>query len=102
MREIAVQLLKQAFKEYDVAKQNFKLGNYFLTAFLCQQSAEKLLKAVYIIEERKEPEKSHDLRTLALMLKAVDSVIKTYCARLNPHYFQARYPDASNGVPYEQ
>lgn len=102
MREIAKQLLKQAEKDFSVAKQNLKLGNYYITAFLCQQAAEKLLKAVLIIEEKKEPEKSHDLKTLVLALKNVDAKIKIYCSRINPHYFQARYPDAANGVPFEQ
>jgi HEPN domain-containing protein len=101
MREAVIQLLKQSFKDFEVAKQNYKLGNYYVTAFYCQQSAEKLLKAVYIIEEKKEPLKTHNLRELALLLKNIPQEIKTGCMRLNPHYYQSRYPDAVNDVPFE-
>jgi HEPN domain-containing protein len=101
MREIVGQLLKQTEYEIKAAKDNLKLGNYSLVAFLAQQSVAKILKAAYIIEKKDAPEQTHNLRVLAGKLDKVEPAVVRMCARLNPHYFQSRYPDASNDVPYE-
>jgi hypothetical protein len=101
VREIVLQLLKQGKKELKYAEDNFKLKNYSLVAFLCQQSVEKLLKAVYIHEKKEDPPKTHNLRPLVIALENIPKEIISFCLRLNPHYIIARYPDAANGVPYE-
>lgn len=38
----------QALKALDSAEKNLRIEEYYLTAFLCQQSVEKALKALYI------------------------------------------------------
>jgi HEPN domain-containing protein len=101
MREIVLQLLKQAEYELKVAQDNYELGNYSFVAFLSQQCIEKVLKASFIIERNEAPQQTHNLRVLASSLKSIDPIIIRKCAKLNPHYFQSRYPDASNDVPYE-
>jgi HEPN domain-containing protein len=101
MREIIIQLLKQADYELKVAQDNLGLGNYSFVAFLAHQGVEKILKASYLIERSEAPEQTHNLRVLAGKLKKVDPLIVRMCTKLNPHYFQSRYPDASNDVPYK-
>lgn len=102
MREITTQLLEQADEELRAAGDNLESGNFFVVAFLSQQAVEMLLKAVYIVEKKQAPPHTHNLRQLVMDLDDVDRKVISYCRRLNPHYFQSRYPDASNGTPFRQ
>jgi len=100
MRKEAKQLIEQAQYELKVARDNLPIGNYATVAFNCQQAVEKLLKAVFIIKKKEEAPKTHSLRELLFSLSIKDEKITKKCLRLSPHYFQARYPDAVDEVPF--
>ncbi|TFG23804.1 MAG: HEPN domain-containing protein [Promethearchaeota archaeon] len=80
-----------AERDFISAKKNFKKRIYYVSAFLCQQSIEKALKALYIKKYQKLL-KIHDLVKLAKKVGA-DINILDICAELNPIYIETRYPD---------
>ncbi len=61
MREEVKSWWKQAAKDLDSANKNFEIKEYYLVAFLCQQSVEKALKALYIHKLRESPGLTHSL-----------------------------------------
>ena len=80
-----------AERDFSSAKKNFKKKIYYVSAFLCQQSVEKGLKALYIKKYQKLL-KIHDLVKLAKNIGA-DMEILDMCVKLNPIYIETRYPD---------
>jgi HEPN domain-containing protein len=67
---------------------------------MCQQSAEKYLKALTIKTAGATPPKTHQCERLAQLLAAPATVLDA--ARLvESDYMESRYPDAAQGVPYE-
>ena len=75
------------------AHDNFNIGNYDLSSFLCQQAVEKALKAV-LIKKTNEYPKIHDLVMLG-NLADLDKNLLKYCEKLTFVYTETRYPDAS-------
>lgn len=65
MREEVKNLLEQARKDLEVAEKNFKINEYYISAFLCQQSIEKALKAFFILKKGKSAGQTHSLIYLA-------------------------------------
>lgn len=82
--------LKQAEKDLQHAKNSQKFGDYEWACFAAQQSAEKGLKAVYILKF-KRLWKIHDLVGLGRKVGAPFSILKV-CEALNPYYIETRYP----------
>lgn len=82
-----------AEKDFISAKKVFKKKVYYVSAFLCQQSVEKGLKALYI-KKFKKLLRIHDLVELGKKINA-DIEILDVCAKLNPVYIETRYPDVS-------
>ena len=64
MREETKNWLKQAEMDFETAKGNVEIKKYYATAFFCQQTAEKALKAM-ALEKLREPARSHNLLELA-------------------------------------
>lgn len=91
MEEEYEKWLKKARSDLRAAKYNLKGSEYELTAFLCQQAAEKALKALYI-KKLKELKKTHDLVIMARKLELPEQLIE-YCKELSPAYVYTRYPD---------
>ena len=92
---------KQAAHDLEVAKSNRQHGFHDVCALMCQQCAEKYLKALYMKMYAATPPKTHHCDRLANLLKAPASVADA--ARLvESDYMESRYPDAALGVPYEQ
>jgi len=85
--------LKFAERDLKSAKRNYEIGEYYVSAFLAQQSAEKALKAVHIKETGGFP-KSHDLTRLARLINAPEKIIEL-CAEITPAYTATRYPDVA-------
>ncbi len=92
MREEVVRWLKSGKDDLKKAEDNFKIRNYDLTSFLCQQTVEKLLKAVLIEKTRKFP-KIHDLVRLGKLAQIDKNLLKD-CEKLTFVYTETRYPDA--------
>jgi len=65
-----------------------------IVCYLCQQSAEKILKAFWVYSNMRPP-KTHDLRLLRDECEKTDKrfeVLQDECARLNDYSSQPRYP----------
>ena len=93
-------LIEQAEKDLEVAEKNFKLEEYYVTAFLCQQSMEKALKAIYILKKGKSAGTTHSLIYLA---KEINLPIKFHnlLKSLTPEFIITRYPDVAGDAPYK-
>lgn len=99
-KEIAIKWYKQAKHDLDMAEKNISIGGYDISAFLSQQAVEKLLKAIFAIENQKISH-SHYIDDLANKLKMSEDILEhTY--DLTPDYTFARYPDVSDKIPYEE
>ncbi|HLD10635.1 MAG TPA: HEPN domain-containing protein [Candidatus Nanoarchaeia archaeon] len=90
---------KQAKYDLETAKILLKTERYDAASFYCQQTIEKALKA-YILETKKEsPGPIHSLIKLANEAKIPEKFHK-FLKNLSPDYYLARYPDASEELPY--
>jgi HEPN domain-containing protein len=94
MKEETKRWIERAERDYVSAKKNFKIKEYHIVAFLCQQAAEKSLKAM-IIEKFSDIIKTHDLIFLAKKLEASEEIIIAVSI-LNPVYMETRYPDSDH------
>lgn len=100
MREEIARLIKQAERDLSNARKNIGIDAYEVAAFLSQQAVEKFLKAVWMLERREGPPRTHSLTELGDLM-GVPAEIRMHLVYLNPDYTTARYPDAANGVPGE-
>ena len=91
MDEKIEEWLDRAREDLDDAEFNLKGDRYRLACFLCQQAAEKALKAVYI-KKFKKLMKTHDLVILGREVNLPEKLIG-YCKELSPAYMYSRYPD---------
>lgn len=91
MKEEAKGWLQKAEEDLDAAKYNFEGAKYAVSIFLCQQAAEKALKAV-VLERKNELIKTHDLVLLAKNVKAPKEIAE-HAKDLTLAYTYTRYPD---------
>jgi len=91
---------KQAERDMVSAENALRSGDYYLVAFLCQQSVEKGLKALYIKKLKESPGTVHSLIFLGKSTGIPEKFYGTL-RRLSPDFIITRYPDAANGLPYE-
>ena len=80
-----------ALAEYDLetAKAMLDSGRYIYVAFTCQQSIEKLLKAIFVKEKKTTPPYSHNLKRLAsetTILNEMDAEQIEFIEYLNIYY----------------
>jgi HEPN domain-containing protein len=95
----AIRWLTQAEEEFKDASTLAKAGRYYLSLYLCQQSAEKALKAfIYLHEE--EQLLTHSVASLLKIASELDRDFKFLdkAKRLDDYYIPTRYP---NGLPGE-
>lgn len=83
--------LSKAEKDFDLAQDNFRIGNNSASMFFCHQAAEKALKSL-IINRTGEKEFTHNLVLLSKQLDIEKDISETL-AELNPFYTGFRYPD---------
>lgn len=94
MEEDASLWLAKAKESLEDAHASFAAHRYGLTAFSCQQTLEKLLKATVIIRKGVRPRKIHDL--LPLLRDSGISLPDEFTmeiAKISKFYFLVRYPD---------
>ncbi|MFT4309405.1 MAG: HEPN domain-containing protein [Candidatus Woesearchaeota archaeon] len=91
---------KQALKDYENAELNYKNKQYYLTAFLVQQSVEKALKAYYVHNKGMFSDRTHSLVYLGKELDLPDKLL-TLLRKINPDFIFTRYPDMDGVPPYE-
>ena len=94
MREDVQKWLRIAKRDLNSATYAVEFMDYSLTAFLCQQSVEKGLKAVYI-KKFNDLKKTHDLFFLGRKVELPKKLL-SICEELNSFYFITRYPDVSD------
>ncbi len=100
MRKEAELWIKQALKDLEMAEKNFEIGGYYITAFLCHQSVEKGLKALYIVKFKRMPEKMHSLIALGREVEIPEEYFHIL-REMTPDFIISRYPDVIGEVPYE-
>ncbi len=91
---------QQSYHNFLLAKKNYEIEGYDVSAFLCQQSIELLLKSV-IIYKGKKLDKSHYLDVLVKKVDMPEDLRKSVIS-LTIDYLFSRYPDVSGMIPFEQ
>ena len=93
MKEETKGWINLAEEDFATAKANFKIKKYKFASYLCQQSAEKALKALLIEKTDKFP-KIHDLVELGKLSNIEEKLLKEL-EKLTYVYIEARYSDVS-------
>ncbi|MGB9596671.1 MAG: HEPN domain-containing protein [Candidatus Poribacteria bacterium] len=96
-RKEAFRWLAQAEEEIKDVEFLMNAKRYYLSLFLCQQSAEKALKA-YIYFKEEEHLHTHSVSDLIKLASEIDSDFSSIksAKRLDDYYIPTRYP---NGLP---
>jgi HEPN domain-containing protein len=96
--------LSQAEHDLSDAEYNLAGGRYSLACFLCQQAAEKALKA-FLYARGAEQVLGHSVADLARECGNLDSdfaVLRPRAAPLDHYYIPTRYPNSlPGGIPAE-
>lgn len=82
--------------DLDAAEYCFNGKKYLWAMVMCQQAIEKILKAIYIKNTDKIPEKTHNLKKLAKDTGILDELSEEAQNLLNKllvYYYATRYPD---------
>ncbi len=98
MRKEIQAWINQADDDFDGAEFNFNGRKFYIAAFLCQQAAEKALKALFLEEKKGEVPQSHSLIYLASNT-SVPKEFYSFLKELTPKFVDTRYPDASVDLP---
>lgn len=94
MRDDVRRCWETAKRDLNSAVHALEYMDYSLAAFLCQQSVEKGIKALYI-KKFNELKKTHDLLFLGKKVELPKDLVPL-CEALNSFYFITRYPDVSD------
>ncbi len=102
--EEARRWFSQAQYDLQAARVNEQNGIYAWTCFLCQQSAEKALKA-FLYAQGEGPVIGHSSFRLAQECARFDpafATIERACKKLDGYYIPTRYPNGlPGGIPHE-
>lgn len=96
----AAEWLKYADNDFTVAKDNFELGHFSYVCQLCQQAAEKYLKA-FLVYHQIKPEPVHILGKLLSACQKIDpkfADLVNSCKNLEDYYLPTRYPIGPFGI----
>jgi HEPN domain-containing protein len=82
--------------EYDLltADAMLQTGRYLYVAFMCQQSVEKMLKAIYVKKMDEAPPRIHNLIRLSSLCeieKSLPEDLDSFLIELNSYYLESRY-----------
>lgn len=91
---------RQAESDLRNARHNAGIGAHDVCVFLCQQAAEKMLKAAYMAAMEREAPRTHSLPRLLSELGAGNE-LTGLSRRLTVDYMTTRYPDMTEGPPAE-
>jgi HEPN domain-containing protein len=95
-KEIIQNWIELSEYDYQTAKVMLDGGRYLYVAFTCQQSVEKLLKAIYVKTKDETPPYTHNLKRLVLELpfgNQVDEDKIRFLEELNSYYIESRYTE---------
>ena len=86
--------------DLETAKALLKSRRYMYVLFMCQQSLEKLLKALITVQTGEFPPRIHNLARLAeLTSLEFSQEEKMLLERLSLYYLQSRYPQMFRLLP---
>jgi len=88
---IAKKWYRQSLQDLEMAEKNIDIKGYDITAFLCHQAVEKLLKCIYVLQMGEIP-RSHHIDELAEDLNLEGNIIDLI-KDLTYDYTFSRYPD---------
>ncbi len=91
---------KQAERDFLSAKKNLSIEEFHITVFLCHQSVEKGLKALFIQTKKRYFDPTHSLIYLGKEV-GIPNRLLSFLRTLSPEFVTTRYPDAAFGIPYE-
>lgn len=100
MREEIRNWWKQAKADFHSAENMFNSGDYYFSAFACQQAVEKGLKAL-MLKEKSELIKTRNILKIAKLLDLPKELL-IKISNLEPVYQETRYPDVSSKIPAEE
>lgn len=100
MREEIKNWWRQAQRDLKTSENSFKSKDYYASAFWCQQSLEKGIKAYIMFSKRVNNLNFHSLIKLARIAK-LPSEFHSFLRTMSPEYYISRYPDASEEIPFE-
>ena len=89
---------RQSEDDLDAAQYLFDGKRYYIAAFMCQQSVEKSLKALFLHETKGQVPQSHSLIYLATNTSTPKRFF-SFLRELTPKFIDTRYPDASVDLP---
>ena len=91
---------KQARADLENARLTTGIGAHYVCVLLCQQAAEKMLKAAYMAVKGEEAPFTHNL---AALLRALGSPadILAESTTLTTDYLGTRYPPLTDAIPAE-
>ena len=87
--------IETSLYDFEVADSLFSKKHYLYTAFLCHQSVEKMLKALYVKKHNVFPPKIHNLLKLVELTDIRSKMSEDqllFLAELNPMNIETRYP----------
>jgi len=98
MEKLVLDWMEQALADFKTAQDMLKTKNYYAAVTYSQQSAEKSLKAVYILLQGKLPPKIHDLVELTRLVNSPSPVVAE-SEKLSITYLSSRYPGSAPEIP---
>ncbi|MBM4065732.1 MAG: HEPN domain-containing protein [Planctomycetes bacterium] len=79
---------------FKTAEAMLKTGRYNFAMFMCQQTVEAILKAVFIIQKNERPEYIHKLPKLVELTGVkIPKTIDKKILKIDAHYIKARYKE---------
>ena len=84
---------KEALEDIEVSKELLVLGRYLPCLFYANLSLEKALKYQVILETKKLPPYSHDLRKLYLLSRSKVPISLEFLKEVAEYNVEARYPE---------
>ena len=91
---------RQALSDLRNARRNAEMGAHDVCVLLCQQAAEKMLKAAYMTVKGEEAPFTHNLAALLRALGAALPLLEDSTA-LTTDYIMSRYPPLPGQIPAE-
>lgn len=102
MDEIVKEWVKMSEYDLETGQAMLGAGRYLYVTFMCQQSVEKLLKAIYSQEKKIVPPRTHNLLYLVDVLRLdLTEPKKTFLGELNRFYLENRYPHEKKQLAQE-
>jgi HEPN domain-containing protein len=92
MNDRSIDWLSQAKDDLSWARDTLQSAHYAQACFVCQQSAEKAIKAFALLRGHDQI-KSHSILEIADAL-GINDELRSIGQRLDQYYISTRYPDA--------